>query len=153
MTKRLNPLAAAPDMIKAWYGVSMTIENAGLEKSLVELVKIRASQINGCAICLDMHTRDARKAGESEQRIFLLDAWREADLYTPRERSDLAWTEALTKLHVTHAPDDVYAEVKKHFSEEEQVKLSLMITVINGWNMLGVGFRASNADSPGAIAA
>jgi AhpD family alkylhydroperoxidase len=107
----------------------------------MELVRIRASQINGCAMCLHMHTADARKQGETEERLYLLDAWRESPLYTPRERAALAWTEALTLVAETRAPDEVYEELRAHFTEQEQVNLTLLIVAINGWNRLNVGFR------------
>ncbi len=143
MTPRLDPFTAAPGLMKAWldYGRGMAADS-GLEESLQELVKIRASQINACAFCLHMHTRDARKQGETEERLFLLDAWRESPLYSPRERAALAWTEALTLVADTHAPDDVYEELKAHFTPAEQVALTLLIVAINGWNRVQVGFRA-----------
>jgi AhpD family alkylhydroperoxidase len=142
MTPRLNPFAAAPAPMKAWLDYSQSTLKNGLEESLTELVKIRASQINGCAFCLDMHTADARKRGETEQRLYLLDAWRDSPLYSERERAALAWTEALTRLPETGAPDDVYHTLKAQFSDEEQVTLTLMIVAINGWNRIQVGFRA-----------
>ncbi|HEY1887734.1 MAG TPA: carboxymuconolactone decarboxylase family protein, partial [Roseiarcus sp.] len=114
----------------------------GLEESLMDLVEIRASQINGCALCLDMHTTTARKRGETEQRLYLLDAWRDSPLFNDRERAALAWTEGLTRLTEMGAPDDVYQALKAEFSEEEQVKLTLLIVAINGWNRINVGFRA-----------
>jgi len=117
-------------------------EGSGLEHSLLELVKIRASQINGCAYCLDMHTIDARAAGETEQRIYVLDAWREAPFYSDRERAALAWTEAVTLVSETHVPDGVYDEARRYFSEEELVKLTWAIVVINGWNRLAIAFRS-----------
>jgi AhpD family alkylhydroperoxidase len=141
MTPRLNPFAAAPALMKSWLDFGLGLNGKGLEESLMELVKIRASQVNGCAFCLHMHTTDARKAGEAEERIYLLDAWRESPLYTERERAALAWTEALTKVSETHAPDDDYRTLKAHFSEEEQVALTLLIVAINGWNRIQVGFR------------
>jgi AhpD family alkylhydroperoxidase len=113
----------------------------GLEESLMELVKIRASQINACAFCLHMHTTEARKKGETEERIYLLDAWRESPLFSTRERAALAWTETLTRIAETGAPDDVYRELQAQFSEAEQVALTLMIVAINGWNRVQVGFR------------
>ena len=116
--------------------------SSGLEQSLIELVKTRASQINGCAFCINMHTQDARKHGETEQRLYLLNAWREAPLYTDRERAALAWTEAVTLISETHAPDDVYAELRKHFSESEAVNLTVLIGTINTWNRLAIAFRA-----------
>jgi AhpD family alkylhydroperoxidase len=141
MTPRLNPFAAAPAPMKSWLDFGKEILESGLEKSLMELVKIRASQINGCAFCLHMHTADARKHGESEARLYLLDAWRDSPLYSARERAALAWTEALTLVSHSKAPDDVYEELQAQFSEEEQVKLTLLIVAINGWNRIQVGFR------------
>jgi AhpD family alkylhydroperoxidase len=142
MKERLNVFAAAPAPMKALLDFGQTISKAGLEPSLMELVKIRASQINGCAFCLHMHTADARKAGETEERLYLLDAWRDSPLYSERERAALAWTESLTLLPVTHAPDDVYNEMAAQFSEPEQVTLTLLIVAINGWNRVQAGFRA-----------
>ena len=141
MTPRLNPFAAAPALMRSWLDFGEGLRGKGLEESLMELVKIRASQVNGCAFCLHMHTTDARKAGETEERIYLLDAWRESPLYTERERAALAWTEALTKVSETHAPDDDYEVLKAHFSEAEQVALTLLVVAINGWNRVQVGFR------------
>jgi AhpD family alkylhydroperoxidase len=142
MQPRLNPFAAAPKPMQSWleWGQDM-LKTAGLEESLMELVKIRASQINGCTFCLNMHTAEARQKGETEQRLYLLSAWRESPAYNERERAALAWTEALTLVSETLAPDDVYNELKKHFTEEEQVKLTLLIVAINGWNRIQVGFR------------
>lgn len=146
MTPRLNPFAAAPAAMQAWrdFGQDILVSGArsGLEDSLMELVKTRASQINGCAYCLHMHTADARKHGETEERLYLLDAWRESPLYTERERAALGWTEALTLLSETHAPDDAYQALRAQFSEQEQVMLTLVIVAINGWNRIQVGFRA-----------
>jgi AhpD family alkylhydroperoxidase len=119
-----------------------TVSQAGLESSLMELVKIRASQINRCAFCLHMHTAEARKQGESEERIYLLDAWQESSLYDDRERAALAWTEALTQVAGRHPSDDTYAQLQRHFSEEEQVTLTLLIVAINGWNRVQAGFGA-----------
>lgn len=141
MTPRLNPFAAAPGAMKAWLDYGNTVLQCGLEPSLMELVKIRASQINSCARCLHMHTADARKHGETEERLYLLDAWRESPLYSERERAALAWTEALTLLPQTRAPDDIYETLKAQFSDEEQVTLTLLIVAINGWNRVQVGFR------------
>lgn len=142
MTPRLNPFAAAPALMKSWLDYSQALLAGGLEESLMELVKIRASQINGCAFCLHMHTAAARKAGETEERLYLLDAWRESPLYSERERAALAWTEALTLVAQTRAPDDVYAAVQAQFSEQEQVLLTLLVSAINAWNRIQVGFRA-----------
>ena len=140
-TARLNPPNASPDAYKAMLAVSAYTEQCGLEHSLLELVKTRASQINGCAYCLHMHTQDARKMGETELRLHLLAAWRESTLYTPRERAALAWTEALTLLPQSAAPDADYAELAAHFTPKEQVDLTLAIGVINSWNRIAVGFR------------
>jgi AhpD family alkylhydroperoxidase len=139
MTARLDPFAAAPSLMKSWFSISTTIASS-LESSLIELVMIRASQINGCANCINMHTTEARAKGESEQRIYLLSAWREAPCYTDRERAALAWTEALTRLSEGHTHVAAYEALKAEFTQEEQVKLTLMINVINGWNRLAVGF-------------
>jgi len=141
MAPRLNPFAAAPALMKSWLAFGEGLRGRGLEESLMELVQIRASQVNGCAFCIHMHTTDARKAGETEERIYLLDAWRESPLYTERERAALAWTEALTKVSETHAPDDDYRALQAHFSEQEQVALTLLVVAINGWNRMQIGFR------------
>lgn len=140
MTSRINPYAAALDTLKAWMGFSHQVAASGLEKPLLELVKIRASQINGCANCLNMHTYEARQAGETEQRIAILAAWQEAPCYTNRERAALAWTEHMTLVADTRAPQEVYDRLAAQFSGEEQVKLTMAIVVINGWNRLAVGF-------------
>ncbi|MGE0666970.1 MAG: carboxymuconolactone decarboxylase family protein [Sphingomonadales bacterium] len=142
MKTRLNQYLAAPDAIAAVLAVQNYVNDCGLEHSLLELVKIRASQINGCAFCIDMHTRDARAAGETEQRIYLLDAWEEAPVYTDRERAALLWTETLTLISENHAPDHVWEAVKAQFTEKELVDLSVAIGVINTWNRLAIGFRA-----------
>ncbi|HVM84365.1 MAG TPA: carboxymuconolactone decarboxylase family protein [Candidatus Binatia bacterium] len=142
MKARLNPYAAAPETMKAVAAIEPVIAASGLEPSLIELVKTRASQINGCAYCIHMHTKDARAHGETEERLYLLDAWRESPLYTEKERAALAWTEALTLISETHAPDDVYAEMRRHFSEAEAVNLTVLIGAINTWNRIAIGFRA-----------
>jgi AhpD family alkylhydroperoxidase len=141
MTQRINPYAVAPQLLDGLIKYSRDVEAMGLEKSLLELVKIRASQINGCAVCLHMHAEEARRQGESEDRILMLDAWHETGLYSPREKAALAWTEALTRLTETRAPDEAYEAVKAEFSDEDLVKLTLMINVINSFNRFGVGFR------------
>ncbi|WP_313804771.1 carboxymuconolactone decarboxylase family protein [Sphingobium sp.] len=141
MTPRADIYSLAPDIFKAWYAFSMQVGECGLEKNLLELVKIRASQINGCANCLNMHTADARRMGETEQRLHLLAAWQEAPCYSERERAALAWTEHLTEVATRRAPDAVYAALDAQFDKEEQVKLSMAINVINGWNRLAVGFN------------
>jgi AhpD family alkylhydroperoxidase len=142
VTPRLNPFAAAPAPMQKWLDFSKGILQTGLEESLMELVEIRASQINGCAACLHMHTAAARKRGESEERLYLLDAWRESPLYSARERAALAWTEALTLVSETRAPDETYQALQAQFTPEEQVALTLLIVTINGWNRIQVGFRA-----------
>ena len=141
MSRRIDPWTAAPQLMKQMVDYSKNVEAAGLERSLIELVKIRASQINGCAICLHMHAEEARRQGESDNRIIMLDAWREAELYTAREKAALAWTEALTRLTETRAPDEAYEAAKAEFSDEELIKLTLVINVINSFNRIGVGFR------------
>ena len=146
MQSRLNPQTAAPDAIKAMLGVEQHVQNSGLEHSLIHLVKTRASQINGCAYCLHMHTKDARAMGESEARLYLLNAWRESRLYTPRERAALEWTEALTLIAETGAPDDAYNAAAAQFSPKELVELTLLIMTINAWNRLSIGFRAVHPD-------
>jgi AhpD family alkylhydroperoxidase len=142
MKPRLNPIQAAPETMKAVIALEEHLVKSGLEQSLFHLVKTRASQINGCAYCIHMHTRDARVHGETEERLYLLDAWRESPLYTERERAALAWTEALTLIAETHAPDDVFEAVKRHFSDDEIVKLTVLIGTINTWNRIAIGFRA-----------
>jgi AhpD family alkylhydroperoxidase len=141
MKPRMNPFKAAPDTINALSAVETVVAASGLEKSLMELVKTRASQINGCAFCINMHTEDARKNGETEQRLYLLNAWRESPVYTDRERAALAWTDALTLISETHAPDDVYEEVRAQFSEAETVNLTMLIGAINAWNRIAISFR------------
>jgi AhpD family alkylhydroperoxidase len=139
MTAKLDPFAAAPSQMKNWLNTSLAIA-ASLEPSLVHLVEVRASQINGCANCINMHAADARSKGETEQRVYLLSAWREAPCYTDRERAALGWTDALTRLCEGHALESAREALRAHFTEEEQIKLTLMINVINGWNRIAVGF-------------
>jgi AhpD family alkylhydroperoxidase len=131
--------AAAPELMKKWAAVSVAATSS-LEPTLIGLVEIRASQINGCANCINMHTAEARARGETEQRIYLLSAWRDAPFYTDRERAALGWTDALTRLSEGHALDSAREALQAQFSKEEQVKLTLMINVINGWNRISVGF-------------
>lgn len=139
MTARLDPFAAAPAQMKEWLGFSQAM-NKGLEAELVHLVHIRASQINACANCITMHTAEARAGGETEQRIYLLSAWRDAPCYTARERAALGWTEALTRQSEGHAHEAAIGALKAQFTAEEQVILTLVINVICGWNRLAVGF-------------
>lgn len=141
MSSRIDYYKASPEAVKAMVGLEGFVNKCGLERSLLDLVKLRASQINGCAFCVDTHCTDARKNGESERRLYAVAVWREAPFFTDRERSALAWTEAVTLLSETHAPDDVYQEVIKYFNEKEAVDLTLAIITINGWNRLAVSFR------------
>ncbi|WP_042422724.1 carboxymuconolactone decarboxylase family protein [Comamonas granuli] len=141
MTPRINYPQAAPGAFEAMLGLERYARASGLEHGLLELVKTRVSQINGCAYCLDMHTKDARAAGETEQRLYLLPAWRETHFYTPRERAALAWAEALTTLGGHGVPDALYAEARRHFDDKALVDLSLAVVAINGWNRLSVAFR------------
>jgi AhpD family alkylhydroperoxidase len=138
---RLEYQTELPEASRAMRELERVVEASTLEAPLRELVKLRASQVNGCAYCVDMHTKDAQAMGEREQRLHLVAVWREAPVFTPRERAALAWTEALTLLPETGAPDGVYAEVASQFRPEEQVALTLAIVAINGWNRLAVGFR------------
>jgi AhpD family alkylhydroperoxidase len=142
MQPRLNPYEVAPEAIKPMLTLEESVVASGLEKSLIHLVKTRASQINGCAFCIHMHTREARRDGESEERLYLLDAWRESPLYTPRERAALGWTEALTRIAETHAPDEDYDALGPHFDDKEKVKVTMAIMAINAWNRLAIGFRS-----------
>jgi len=141
MQPRIDFYTASPDAFKAMFALETAVSKLGLEKSLIELVKLRVSQINGCAFCIDMHTADARKDGETERRLYAVTAWREAPFFTGRERAALAWTEALTRLSETHAPDADYALLSEHFNPKEMVDLTVAINAINGWNRLAVGFR------------
>jgi AhpD family alkylhydroperoxidase len=139
MSTKIDPFAVAPSQMKGWLSASLAIA-ASLDPTLVHLVEIRASQLNGCANCINMHAADARQKGETEQRIYLLAAWREAPCYTDRERAALGWTDALTRLSEGRELDGARAALQAHFTEEEQIKLTLMINVINGWNRIAVGF-------------
>jgi len=141
MVARLHYAQAAPQALQAVRQLEEYVENCGLELPLLRFVQIRASQINRCAFCLDMHTKDARVEGEDEQRLYLLDSWEEAPCYSERERAALAWTEAVTLLGEGHVPDEVYERVRPHFSDEELVNLTLAVATINVWNRLNVAFR------------
>jgi AhpD family alkylhydroperoxidase len=141
MQPRIAYMKVAPGAMKAMRGLEAYLAECGLEPSLLDLVKTRASQINGCAYCLDMHTKDARARGESEQRLYALSAWRETPFYTERERAALAWTEAVTLITDGHVPDAVYEEVRQHLTEEELVNLTLAVVAINGWNRFAISFR------------
>lgn len=152
MTARMNFFQAAPEGTKAMLGVEASIEKSGLEQSLIELVRLRPSQINGCAYCIQLHVRDAVKNGESHERLHLLDAWRESRLFTDRERAALAWTESLTRVASTHAPDEDYDRLKGQFDETEIAYLTLLIGAINVWNRIQIGFRAAPLVEPRAAA-
>lgn len=141
MARRIDYRRAVPGALAAMSGLQRYTQESGLEHSLLELVKLRASQINGCAYCLDMHTKDARAAGESEQRIYVLSAWREAPFYSARERAALAWTEAVTVISAG-VTDELYESVREHFNEKELVDLTMAIITINGWNRLAIGLGA-----------
>ncbi len=141
MSARLDYHNINPPALKPLRALEAYLRGCGLEVPLLELMKIRASQINGCAYCLDMHTKDARARGETEQRIYALNAWREAPFFTKRERAALDWTEAVTLVAETHVPDAVYAHVKEHFSDEELLNLTMAVIAINSWNRLAVSFR------------
>jgi AhpD family alkylhydroperoxidase len=142
MQARLDFKKISPDVYKAMLGLEKTVNASGLEASLLDLVRLRASQINGCAQCIDMHSKDLRAQGENEERLYLLNAWREAPFYTERERAALAWTEAVTFIADGHAPNEIYDEVRKHFTDAQLVNLTLAIVAINGWNRLNIAFRA-----------
>jgi AhpD family alkylhydroperoxidase len=143
MQSRLDLLKASPTAYHAMVALESAVRKCSkLEPALLELVRVRASQINGCAYCLDMHTKDARANGETEQRLYTISAWRETPFFTERERAALAWTEGITLIHQDHAPDQIYEDAKEHFTEEELVNLTLAIVAINGWNRLAIGFRA-----------
>lgn len=142
MQPRWNFMQAGAGAYHAMLGLEEYLKKCGLEASLLHLVKMRASQINGCAYCLDMHWKDARANGETEQRLYSLDAWEECPYYTERERAALAWTEAVTLVSQTHVPDAVYEQAKAQFSDEELVKLTLLIAAINAWNRFAISFRS-----------
>ena len=141
MKTRIEYSKAAPGVMQAMSALERYVAESGLEPSLVELVKLRASLINGCAYCIDMHTKDARARGESEQRLYALSAWRETPFYSERERAALAWTEAVTLVSERHVPDAVYEEARQQFSEKELADLTLAVIAINGWNRLAISFR------------
>ena len=141
MKARLDFRKASPQAEKAMTGLHMFVRNCGLDHALLELVKLRASQLNGCAHCIDMHTKELRADGESEQRLYLLNAWRESPFYSDRERAALAWTEAVTLVAESQVPDDVYEEARKQFNDEELVNLTMALVAINGANRLNIAFR------------
>jgi AhpD family alkylhydroperoxidase len=134
--------AVSKDALHALYGLEQVVRKSGLETKLLELVRMRASQLNGCAYCLDMHSKDARAEGETEQRLYGLSAWRETPYYSDRERAALEWTEAVTLVSRDQVPDDVYEKTRQHFSEAELVSLTLAVVAINSWNRVAIAFRA-----------
>jgi AhpD family alkylhydroperoxidase len=142
MPPRLSYARVAPGAHKAMLALEHYVNEAGLEPTLLDLVRLRASQINGCAFCIDMHSKDARAEGETEQRLYALNAWRETPFFTDRERAALAWAEAVTLVAEGHVPDAVYEDARQQFSDEELVNLTLAIVTINGWNRLSIAFRA-----------
>jgi len=152
MKARLAPYKIAPDLMKALGALETAVATSGLEKSLIELVKTRASQINGCAFCVHMHTKDARALGETEERLYLLSTWRESPLYTDRERAALAWTESVTLVSQTNVPDDVFEQLRGSFSDEEIVKLTMLVATINAWNRIAISFRFIHPVKAAAVA-
>ena len=152
MKARIDLMHVSPGIIHAMLGLERQIQKAGLDSKLLDLVRMRASQINGCAYCLDMHSKDARANGETEQRLYGLEAWRETPYYSARERAALEWTEALTRVAESHVPDEVYERVREQFSEDELAHLSLAIVSINGWNRLNIAARTVPGDYvPGSL--
>jgi AhpD family alkylhydroperoxidase len=142
MEPRMDYAKASPDAYRAMAGLEAFVRRSGIEHGLLHLVKMRASQMNGCAYCIDMHSKDARAAGETEQRLYALDAWRETPFYSPRERAALAWTEALTRVQDGHVPDAVFQEASGQFSEMELMNLTMAVVAINGWNRIAIAFRS-----------
>jgi AhpD family alkylhydroperoxidase len=152
MEARLDYMGLAPEGLKAMYGLEAYVRRSGLEKPLLHLIKLRASQINGCAFCIDMHSKDARAEGETEQRLYGLSAWRETPYYTERERAALEWTEAVTLITEGHVPDDVFVRVRQHFTDKELVNLNFAVVAINAWNRIAVAFRAvPGSYQPGSL--
>ena len=143
MEQRINAFEKGQGAFKAMLGISAYLAKSSLEKKLLELIEYRVSQINGCAYCLDMHSKDLRHDGETEQRIYMISAWRETDLFTDRERAALLWAESVTLLNEGHVPDEVFEEVRKEFSEEELIDLTLAVASINSWNRLNIAFRTT----------
>lgn len=142
MQPRLNYYNTVPEATNAVLNLENYVKECGIDPQLLHLIKLRASQINGCAFCIDMHTKEAKKDGETEQRLYLLSAWRESPLYTEKERAVMAWTEAITKLPEHLVSDELYENLKQHYTEEDIVKITLAINMINFWNRFSVGFRS-----------
>ena len=145
MQQRLNAFDRSQGAVKALGGVETYLAGSSIEKSLLHLIKFRVSQINGCAFCLDVHSKDLRASGETEQRLYLLDAWRESPFYSDRERAALSWAEALTLITADHVPDEIYEAARKEFNEQELFDLTLAVTTINAWNRFGIAFRTTPA--------
>ena len=143
MQQRLNAFDRSQGAVKAMGGVETYLAGSSIEKSLLHLIKFRVSQINGCAFCLDVHSKDLRESGETEQRLYLLDAWRESPFYSDRERAALSWAEALTLITADHVPDEIYEAARKEFNEQELFDLTLAVTTINTWNRFGIAFRTT----------
>ena len=143
MQERINGARVAPGGYKAMLGLEQYLHQSGLEENLIDLIKLRASQLNGCAYCIDMHWKDLRALGETEQRLYGLDAWRESDYYTERERAALEWTEAVTLIREGHVSDEIYEQVRPQFSERELADLTLAIATINAWNRIAIASRAT----------
>jgi AhpD family alkylhydroperoxidase len=151
MQPRLDYAKLAPKAVEAMYAVERYVRNSGLEPGLLELVKLRASQINGCAYCVDMHTKDARARGETEQRLYAVAVWKEAPFFTERERAALAWAEAVTLVSRDQVPDEIFETARREFGEKQLIDLSMAVIAINGWNRLAVSFRAlAGTYQPGA---
>jgi AhpD family alkylhydroperoxidase len=145
-------MSVSPDALKVMFGFGTYLSQSGLDKKLIDLIFLRVSQVNGCAYCIDMHWKDLRAAGETEQRLYGLDAWEESPYYTDRERAALAWAEAVTLVAETHVPDEVFAEAQRHFSEKDLADLTLAVVAINGWNRLNIAYRTTPGSyQPGAF--
>ena len=154
MKTRMNYYAKAPELLKQMTALNTAVEQSGLDHKIIHLVRLRASQINGCAFCVDMHVKEGRRDGETEQRLHLVSAWRESPLFTDRERAALEWTEALTLVADTHVADEIYERVAAHFKEAELVALTFAVVVINSWNRLSISFRPLvGTYQPAAVAA
>lgn len=153
MESRINFAENGHGAMKALFGVGIYLAKSGLDKKLLSLVDMRVSQINGCAYCLDMHSKDLRAEGETEQRIYMLDAWRESPIYTDKERAALEWAEAVTKITEGHVPDEVYERVRKEFDEKELIDLTLAVTTVNSWNRVNIALRTpAGGYQPGMFA-
>ncbi|MBS0192214.1 MAG: carboxymuconolactone decarboxylase family protein [Phycisphaerales bacterium] len=143
MTQRMDYARAAPEIFRGMLGVEKALHSGGIEPRLLHMIKLRASQINGCAYCMDMHWKDAKAAGETEERLYMLNAWRESPLYSDRERAAMAWVEAVTNITVGHAPDDLYEATRAQFDEKQMAELTWAIASINAWNRIAISFRAT----------